>query len=78
MVRTRQMSQLLVRQRFTETVCDDARTNHGHGLGLGIAGLRASRNRGTVDGAIRLDIRALRRMGALNPGAVTLGMVRWT
>ena len=36
------------------------------------------RNRGTVDAAIRLDIRAMRRQGFLRPGAVTSGGQRWT
>lgn len=36
------------------------------------------RNRGTVDAAIRLDIRYMRRQGFLQPGAVTSGTLRWS
>lgn len=42
------------------------------------SGRYRERNRGTVDAAFRLDIRALRRMGFLKPGAVTSGTLRWT
>ncbi|WP_293682795.1 hypothetical protein, partial [uncultured Phenylobacterium sp.] len=37
-----------------------------------------TRNRGTVDASIRLDIRVLRRQGFLRPGAVVRGTQRWT
>lgn len=42
------------------------------------SGRYRTRNRGTVDGRIRLDIRALRRQGFLRPGAITAGTQRWT
>jgi hypothetical protein len=42
------------------------------------SGRYRERNRGTVDAAIRLDLRAMRRQGFLVPGAVTSGVLRWT
>ncbi len=42
------------------------------------SGRYRERNRGTVNAAIRLDIRAMRRQGFLQPGAVTSGVQRWT
>ena len=42
------------------------------------SGRYRERTRGTVDAAIRLDIRFLRRQGFLRPGAVTSGTLRWT
>lgn len=42
------------------------------------SGRYRERNRGTVNAAIRLDIRAMRRQGFLQPGAVTSGAQRWT
>ena len=36
------------------------------------------RNRGTVDAALCLDLRAMRRQGFLVAGAVTSGVQRWT
>ena len=42
------------------------------------SGRYRERNRGTVDAAIRLDLRAMRRQGFLVPGAVTSGVQRWT
>lgn len=42
------------------------------------SGRYRTRNRGSIDGLIRLDIRAMRRQGFLRPGAVTSGTQRWT
>ena len=42
------------------------------------SGRYRERNRGTVDAAIRLDLRVMRRQGFLVPGAVTSGVQRWT
>ncbi len=42
------------------------------------SGRYRERNRGTVDAAIRLDLRVMRRQGFLVPGAVTSGIQRWT
>lgn len=42
------------------------------------SGRYRTRNRGTVDAALRLDIRVLRRRGFLVPGAVTSGSQSWT
>jgi hypothetical protein len=42
------------------------------------SGRYRTRNRGTVDATIRLDIRNLRRQGFLMPGAITSGVLRWT
>ncbi len=36
------------------------------------------RNRGTVDAALRLDLRVMRWQGFLVPGATTSGVQRWT
>ena len=35
------------------------------------------RNRGTVEGVLRLDLRVMRRQGLLVPGGVTSGVQRW-
>lgn len=42
------------------------------------SGRYRERNRGTVEAAIRLDLRVMRRQGFLVPGAVTSGVQRWT
>jgi len=42
------------------------------------SGRYRTRNRGAVDAAIRLDIRAMRRQGFLKPRAITSGVLRWT
>jgi hypothetical protein len=41
------------------------------------SGRYRERNRGTVNAAIRLDIRVLRRQGFLVPKAITSGVQRW-
>ena len=41
------------------------------------SGRDRTRNRGTVNAAIRLDIRVFRRRGLLQPGAVTSGVQSW-
>ena len=41
------------------------------------SGRYRERNRGTVDAAIRLDLRVMRRQGFLVPGGVTSGVQRW-
>ena len=41
------------------------------------SGRYRERNRGTVEAAIRLDLRAMRRQGFLVPGGVTSGVQRW-
>ena len=41
------------------------------------SGRYRERNRGTVEGALRLDLRVMRRQGYLVPGAVTSGVQRW-
>ncbi len=41
------------------------------------SGRYRTRNRGTVDAAIRLDLRVMRRQGFLVPGAITSGVQRW-
>ncbi|MBP7649809.1 MAG: hypothetical protein KA744_08180, partial [Phenylobacterium sp.] len=41
------------------------------------SGRYRTRNRGTVDAALRLDLRVMRRQGFLVPGAVTSGVQRW-
>ncbi len=47
-------------------------------MGGSNSGRYRTRNRGTVDAAIRLDIRAMRRQGFIRPGAVTSGVLHWT
>lgn len=47
-------------------------------MGGSSSGRYRERNRGTVDAAIRLDLRVMRRQGFLVPGAVTSGVQRWT
>jgi hypothetical protein len=42
------------------------------------SGRYRTRNRGTVDAALRLDLRVMRRQGFLVAGAVTSGVQRWT
>ena len=42
------------------------------------SGRYRTRNRGTVEEALRLDMTQLRRLGFLRPGAVTTGQVHWT
>lgn len=46
-------------------------------MGGSSSGRYRERNRGTVEGALRLDIRVMRRQGFLVPGAVTSGVQRW-
>lgn len=46
-------------------------------MGGSSSGRYRTRNRGTVQAAIRLDIRQMRRRGFLAPGAVTSGVQRW-
>ena len=46
-------------------------------MGGSSSGRYRERNRGTVDAAIRLDLRIMRRQGLLRPGAVTSGVQRW-
>lgn len=47
-------------------------------MGGSNSGRYRTRNRGTVDSVIRLDVRVLRRQGFLQPGAVVSGTQRWT
>ena len=42
------------------------------------SGKTRTRNRGTVEGTLRLDMPLLRRLGFLRPGAITTGPVSWT
>ena len=42
------------------------------------SGRYRTRNRGTVEEALRLDMATLRRLGFLRPGTITTGPVRWT
>ena len=42
------------------------------------SGRYRTRNRGTVDAAIRLDLRVMRRQGFLVPGAITSGSQSWS
>lgn len=42
------------------------------------SGRYRTRNRGNVDAACRIDIRYLRRMGALREGGSTTGTLRWS
>ncbi len=46
-------------------------------MGGSSSGRYRERNRGTVEGALRLDIRVMRRQGFLVPGAVMSGVQRW-
>jgi hypothetical protein len=46
-------------------------------MGGSSSGRYRQRNRGTVEAAIRLDLRKMRRQGFLVPGAVTSGVQRW-
>lgn len=46
-------------------------------MGGSSSGRYRERNRGTVEAAIRLDLRAMRRQGFLVPGGVTSGVQRW-
>ena len=41
------------------------------------SGRYRERNRGTVEGALRLDLRVMRRQGYLVPGGITSGIQRW-
>lgn len=47
-------------------------------MGGSSSGRYRVRNRGTVESAIRLDIRVMRRRGFLTPGTITTGAQRWT
>jgi hypothetical protein len=47
-------------------------------MGSSSSGRYRTRNRGTVDAALRLDLRVMRRQGFLVPGTVTSGVQRWT
>lgn len=42
------------------------------------SGRYRTRNRGTVEEALRLDMATLRRLGFLRPGTITTGRVNWT
>lgn len=42
------------------------------------SGRYRTRNRGTIDAALRLDIRVMRRQGFLKVGCITSGSQRWT
>lgn len=42
------------------------------------SGRDRARNLGSLDSAIRLDIRAMRRHGFLKPGAIASGVQRWS
>lgn len=46
-------------------------------MGGSRSGRCRERNRGTVEGALRLDLRVMRRQGFLVPGAITSGVQRW-
>ena len=46
-------------------------------MGGSSSGRYRERNRGTVEAAIRLDLRQMRRQGFLVPGGVTSGVQRW-
>lgn len=46
-------------------------------MGGSSSGRYRERNRGTVEGALRLDIRVMRRQGFLVPRGVTSGVQRW-
>jgi len=47
-------------------------------LGGYSSGRYRTRNRGTVEETLRLDMPLLRRLGFLRPGAIATGPVRWT
>lgn len=47
-------------------------------MGGSNSGRYRTRNRGTVDASLRLDVRVLRRRGFLNPGAVSTGNLHWS
>ena len=47
-------------------------------MGGSNSGRYRTRNRGTVDASMRLDVRYLRRRGFLKPGAVTSGTLSWS
>ena len=47
-------------------------------MGGSSSGRYRTRNRGTVDAALWLDLRVMRRQGFLVPGAVVSGVQRWT
>ncbi len=46
-------------------------------MGGSSSGRYRERNRGTVEAAIRLDLRKMRRQGFFVPGSVTSGVQRW-
>jgi hypothetical protein len=47
-------------------------------LGSFLSGRHRTRNRGTVDAACRIDIRFLRKQGALKEGLISCGTLRWS
>jgi len=47
-------------------------------MGGSSSGRYRERNRGTVEAALRLDVRALRRQGFLVSGSIVSGVQRWT
>ena len=47
-------------------------------MGSHLSGRYRNRNRGSLEATIRLDIRALRRQGYLQPGATAVGTWVWT
>ena len=47
-------------------------------MGGSNSGRYRERNRGAVDAALRLDMRVMRRLGFLRPGAIVSGVLRWT
>ncbi len=46
-------------------------------MGSYLSGRRRTQNRGTVDAACRIDIRFLRKHGALKEGRISSGTLRW-
>lgn len=46
-------------------------------MGGSSSGMYRTRNRGTLNASMRLDVRYLRRRGFVKPGAVTSGVLRW-
>lgn len=46
-------------------------------MGGSSSGRYRTRNRGAIEGTLRLDMTQLRRLGFLRPGAVTTGQVHW-
>jgi hypothetical protein len=62
--------------RLSQTISENL--ERGTLMGGSSSGRYRTKNRGAIDSAIRLDVRALRRQGFIKPGAIVTGTQRWS